>query len=124
MNDKLTLVSELNELLKSPKDLNKAVEDLLTERNQLLKKIEAFQIEQSRSLKKDLNSKVTTINGVSALIEKIQIDSADSVKQIAFDFKKSIDNLFLVLAADIDGKPSITVMFADNLVAEKGSRCW
>ena len=120
VNEKLSLVNGLNELLKNPKDLNKAVEDLLTERNQLLKKIEAFQIEQSRSLKKDLNSKVTTINGVSALIEKIQIDSADSVKQIAFDLKKSIDNLFLVLAADVDGKPSITVMFSDNLVAEKG----
>ncbi len=120
VNDKLNLVNGLNELLKNPKDLNKAVDDLLTERNQLLKKIEAFQIEQSRSLKKDLNSKVTTINGVSALIEKIQIDSADSVKQIAFDLKKSIDNLFLVLAADVDGKPSITVMFSDNLVAEKG----
>lgn len=120
VNDKLTLVSGLNELLKSPKDINKAVEDLLTERNQLVKKIEAFQLEQSRSLKKELNSKVTTINGMSALIEKIQIDSTDSVKQIAFDLKKSIDNLFLVLAADIDGKPSITVMFAENLVAEKG----
>lgn len=120
VNEKLTLVEELNELLKNPKDIKKAVEDVLTERALLLKKIEAFQLEHSKSLKKELHSKVTTINGISVLVEKIQVDSADSVKQIAFDFKKSIDNLFLVLAADIEGKPSITVMIADNLVSEKG----
>jgi alanyl-tRNA synthetase len=28
--------------------------------------------------------------------------------------------LFLVLVADFDGKPSITVMIAENLVKEKG----
>jgi alanyl-tRNA synthetase len=31
-----------------------------------------------------------------------------------------VPNLFLVLAADIDDKPNLTVMIAENLVAEKG----
>ncbi len=31
-----------------------------------------------------------------------------------------IENLFLVLAANIDGKPQISVIIADNLLKDKG----
>ncbi len=34
--------------------------------------------------------------------------------------KDIVPNLFAVLAAEIDGKPSLTVMIAENLVKEKG----
>ena len=118
--DKLAIVNSLNELLKSPKDIIKAVVDLQTERTQLIKKLEAFQLEQSKNVKKELQNKLVAVNGISTLFEKISIDSADAVKQIAFDFKKTTDNLLLVLAADIAGKPQITVMISDNLVSEKG----
>lgn len=117
---KLAIVNELNDLLKNPKDIIKAVSDLQTERTQLIKKLEVFQLEQSKNVKKDLQNKVVSVNGVSTLFEKISIDSADAVKQIAFDFKKTTDNLLLVLAADIAGKPQITVMISDNLVSDKG----
>lgn len=120
VNDRLTLVNQLNEALKAPKDLLKAVEDLQQERAALLKKVEAFQVEQAKGMKKVLQTKLATVGGVSTLIERISIDSADTVKQLAFDFKKSTDNLFMVLAAEIEGKPLITVMISDNLVAEKG----
>ena len=53
------------------------------------------------------------------IIGKIQIDSADVVKNIAFEIKQKVDNLALVLAADIAGKPQVTVMFSDNLVKDK-----
>jgi alanyl-tRNA synthetase len=37
------------------------------------------------------------------------------------EFQKDLlDNLFLVLACEIDGKPSLTVMVSENLVKEKG----
>jgi alanyl-tRNA synthetase len=36
------------------------------------------------------------------------------------NLKDIVPNLFLVLAANINGKPSITVMIAENLVKEKG----
>jgi alanyl-tRNA synthetase len=37
-----------------------------------------------------------------------------------YQLKDIVDNLFLVLAADIDGKPLLTVMISENLVKEKG----
>jgi alanyl-tRNA synthetase len=42
------------------------------------------------------------------------------VKNLAYNLKDIVPNLFLVLAADFDGKPSLTVMIAENLVKEKG----
>src|SRR5690606_15780383 len=53
------------------------------------------------------------------LAVKTSLD-ANSVKQIAFPLRKELENVFLVVASDHDGKPSITVSISDNLVEEKG----
>jgi alanyl-tRNA synthetase len=42
------------------------------------------------------------------------------MKNLAYQLKDIVSDLFLVLAADIDGKPNITVMIAENLVKDKG----
>ena len=46
--------------------------------------------------------------------------NADAVKNLAYQLKDIVSNLYLVLAADFDGKPNLTVMIAENLVKEKG----
>ena len=45
--------------------------------------------------------------------------NAESLKDIAYALKNKFDDLFLVLAADIDGKPQIAVMLGDKVMAEK-----
>jgi alanyl-tRNA synthetase len=120
VQEQFKLINELKELLKSPRELKKSVEALVEERNKLNKEIESFQLQQAQAIKKELLSKVTAVDGVSLIAEKVELSSADAVKQIAFELKSQVDNLFLVLAAAIDGKPQITVMIADNLVQEKG----
>ncbi len=119
VNKQLALLTNLNEALKSPKDLLKAVEGLVQERSDLSKKVEKFQQEAGKALKADLLNKVEEKDGLSIIVDKIEIDSADVVKNIAFEIKQKVDNLALVLAADIAGKPQITVMLSDNLVKEK-----
>jgi len=39
---------------------------------------------------------------------------------VAYQLKDIVSDLFLVLAADIDGKPNLTVMISENLVKDKG----
>ncbi len=41
------------------------------------------------------------------------------LKDLAFSLKGEVENLFLVLGADIDGKPNLTVMISENLVKER-----
>ena len=41
------------------------------------------------------------------------------MQQLAYDLKNQMNNLFLVLAADVAGKPQVAVMISDNLVKDK-----
>ena len=114
------LVHQLKELLKNPKDISKSVESLLEENAKLKKEIEKSVLEKSAGLKNELAEKAEVINGINFIAQKVQLPNADAIKGLAYQLKDIIDNLFLVLAADIDGKPSLTVMIAENLVKEKG----
>jgi alanyl-tRNA synthetase len=50
----------------------------------------------------------------------VALPNAEAIKTLAYQLKDILSDLFLVLAADIDGKPNITVMIAENLVKERG----
>lgn len=119
IDEQAALLSELKELLKQPKDLRKAVENLLEEKAQLSRQIEAFHQQEVQAIKSQLLAKVQQSNGIAVIAEKVNLPSADSLKQVAYELKAKIENLFLVLAANIDGKPQIAVMISDNLVKEK-----
>jgi len=120
INAQSKLMHQLRELLKNPKDISKSIEGLLEENTRLKKEIEKSVLEKSSGLKNELAQKAENINGVNFIAQKVQLPNADAIKNLAYQLKDIVDNLFLVLAADIDGKPSLTVMIAENLVKEKG----
>ncbi|MDO3641106.1 alanine--tRNA ligase [Mucilaginibacter sp. L3T2-6] len=119
INEQNKLVHQLRELLKNPKDITKSVEGLIEENNKLKKEIEKSVLEKSAGLKNELAQKAEQINGINFIAQKVQLPNADAIKNLAYQLKDIVSNLFLVLAADIDGKPSLTVMIAENLVKEK-----
>jgi alanyl-tRNA synthetase len=114
------LIGQVKELLKNPKDIVKSIESLLEE-NALLKKV-AFQaiLEKSSGLKDELAKTTEFINGVNFIAQKVELPNADAIKNLAYNLKDIVPNLYLVLTAVIDGKPNITVMIDDRLVKEKG----
>jgi alanyl-tRNA synthetase len=114
------LVNQLKELLKNPKDISKSIEGLLDENAKLKKDIEKSILEKSSGLKTELAQKAEAIGGINFIAQKVALPNADAVKNLAYQLKDIVSNLFLVLVADFDGKPSITVMIAENLVKEKG----
>ena len=120
ITDQIKLVQQLKDLLKNPKDLSKSVESLLDENNRLKKEIEKTILEKSSGLKNELAQKAEAINGINFISEKVLLPNADAIKNLAYQLKDIVSNLFLVLAAEIDGKPSLTVMIAENVVKEKG----
>jgi alanyl-tRNA synthetase len=119
VNDQLKTLDSIRETVKGPKDILGSVMNLLNENNELSKKIEAFSRERLKILKANLKSKVLLENGVNIIAEKVDVDNAGMLKDLAFQLKGEADNLFLVLGAEINGKPNLTVMISENLVEEK-----
>lgn len=113
------LLSSINELLKNPKDLVKTIEGLIKDKNTLTKQVEGFQNQATQQVKSQLLNQVEAKDGMNTIIQKVDVASGDAAKQIAFDLKKQIENLFMVLACNVQDKPLITVMISDNLVKEK-----
>ncbi|MFD1820628.1 alanine--tRNA ligase [Pseudarcicella hirudinis] len=120
INEQLSIVNSLNDLLKSPKDLVKAVSSLIEEKNALAKKIEVFEQEKLQEVKERLLTKIVSVGTVNVIAEIVEVPSADALKQLAYELKAKIGDLYCVLVAEIAGKPQLAVMIADNLVAEKG----
>ncbi len=119
INKQLNELKLVSELLKKPTDLTKAVEELVNEKQKLHKEIEKIHQQQANELKQTLINKIVARDGMNVLIEKVSIPSADALKSIAFGLKAKTENLFGVLAADINGSPQIMVVISENLVKAK-----
>lgn len=120
VNDQINTLKNIRETVKGSKDILAGVMNLLKENTELSKKIEAFGRERLKILKANLKSKVLTENGVNIIADQVDVDNAAMLKDLAFQLKNEVENLYLVLGADIDGKPNLTVMISEDLVNEKG----
>ncbi|MCF8335082.1 MAG: alanine--tRNA ligase [Bacteroidales bacterium] len=115
----LLALEKVSELLNHPSNLSKSVEKLIDENYNLNKQIESLLQDKVNNLKRDLLNKMEQINGVNYITDIIDIDSADAMKDMAFQLKKEVDNLVLLLGANIKGKANLSLMISENLVKEK-----
>ena len=120
VNDQIKTLKAIRETVKGSKDILESVMGLLKENTELSKQIDEFRRESSKIVKANLKSKVLQENGVNIIADKIDVDDAGMIKDLAFQLKGEIENLFLVLGAEINGKPNLTIMISENLVNEKG----
>ncbi|WP_255479963.1 alanine--tRNA ligase [Mucilaginibacter sp. E4BP6] len=114
------MVQDVKDLLKNPNDITKSIADLLEENNRLKKAQEKAVLQKASGLKQGLADKAQVINGINFIAERVELPNADAIKNLAYQIKDIVSDLFLILAADIDGKPNLTVMLSENLVKEKG----
>lgn len=120
IGEQFALVHHMKELFNNPKDVLAAVGKVLEENNVLRKELDNSIREKSLALKHDLESKVQAINGVNFLATVVDLPNAEAVKTLAYALKGAVGDLFLVLGANFDGKPSLTVVISDNLAQLKG----
>ena len=120
VDQNLKTLEQVKSLLNNPADLLKAVGHVLEERNAMARQIEYFQMEQANVLKQRLIGQAKSQNGLTTIIEKVELPSAEALKKVSFDLKNQVDNLFMVLAANVAGKPQIAIMISDNIVQEHG----
>ena len=119
VNQELAQLQVVKSILKNPKDVAASVKTLTEEKHALEKKLEAVYREQTNQLTQQMIGRVKPVGAYSFLTEKVTLPDADSLKNMAYAIKNKFENLVLVLAADIQGKPQVAVMLGDAVVAEK-----
>lgn len=120
MEQNTTIVKQARLNLNNPKDIPSAIQELQEANKELAKQLEAFARKEAMGIKSDLKSKIEAINGINVLTAKVPLNDPQLIKDLAFQLKGEIDNLFLVLGAEVNGKANLSIMISDNLVKEKG----
>jgi alanyl-tRNA synthetase len=119
MNHSLTVLKGLENLLKNPKDITASLHSLLEERHALEKKLEEVNQERANQIKDLLATKAQRHEAFTLILEKVSVPNADALKNIAYALRNQFDDLLLILAADVEGKPQVTVMIGEKLEASK-----
>ena len=101
---------------KAPKDI---FDGINSAKKELQKKEEEQSKEQAKIIKEELLTKVEVKNGVNVIGQRINLDDSAAIKDLAFQLKGQIDNLFLVLGAEVNNKPNLTIVVSDNLLKDK-----
>jgi alanyl-tRNA synthetase len=115
VSDNQKLLEQVKELLKNPKDLLAAAKNLLEEKNQLEKKLDEVNQEKANLIKDQLAVRAVKSNGITLIVEKVSVPGGDSLKNIAYGLRNQFNDLLLILAADVEGKPQVTVMIGEEL---------
>jgi alanyl-tRNA synthetase len=112
LRQSLALLDELRSLLKNPKDVAASLQSLVEDKHALEKKLEVLYNERVNETIERLSKKAS--NGT--IIEEIEAPNSDALKNISFALRNKFNNLFLVLASNIDNKPLISVMLGEETV--------
>ena len=119
INKKFNLLGTLQEILKNPKDIQNAVENLLTENAELKKHAVAMEARQLVIIRNELLLKDEIINGVNFIGDIIEVSNADALKKLCFDLKNHLRDHVVVLCVNIGGKPFVAVGISETVVAAK-----
>lgn len=117
-SEKIRQSKMVSELLKSVNPI-KAVEDLIQENNSLKKELEKSIHDKVIHLKETLIGQAESIENLHFIARKVDLPNADAIKSLSYALRDSLENAVIVLAAELNGKPFLSVMISDTLVKEK-----
>jgi alanyl-tRNA synthetase len=120
VNELISILRDVSAMLDDPKDVKQSIASLTERNTELKKKVEEFNKHEVKRIKNNLKDKVVEKSGINFVADIISADSPDIVKDLAYQMRNEIDNLFLVLGAEIYNKAHLTIMLSDNLVKDKG----
>jgi len=119
IREKIRTIDEVASLLKSPGNITDSIDKLIYENTKLKKIIEKHQEQSANMIMKELLKKEVLINKIRFVSGRIETDSPDVMKNIAYQVRRSSDNIVMVIGSEHKGKANILVHVSDNLVNEK-----
>jgi alanyl-tRNA synthetase len=111
-------LNQLKGLLKGNQNISLAVQALLDENAKLKKEVEKSILAKAGDMKQAIADKAENINGINFIATQVDLPNAEAVKNLAFEVKALVPDLYLVFTTLIDEKPGITVMISENIVSE------
>ena len=63
--------------------------------------------------------KVESVQGANFIGQIVEVNNADTLKKLAFELKPFITNHIIILAAAIEGKAAIVLLFDEQTAADK-----
>ena len=110
-------IGEAKELLNNAPDVLSAIRKMSEESAELKKQLEAFVHEKIMTLRDQLLAGAKEQGDVKVISYQGTL-TADQVKTLAFQIRNiQSEKLFFVAGCVVDGKPSLTVLISDDLVA-------
>lgn len=119
INERLDRVEDIATLLKSTGNITESVEKLISENTMLKKSVEKYQTRAAAALLKEIEEKAQIINDIRFISGQLMADTAEVLKNIAFQIRNSSDNTVLVIGSENGDKANLLVMVSDKLVREK-----
>jgi alanyl-tRNA synthetase len=114
------LNKSINELSKVKLAKVKGIPESLSQiKKELAKADEGASKEQAKAIKEQLLTQIEELNGVNVIAKKIDLNDSGTIKGLAFQLKGQIDNLFMVLGAEVNGKPNLTIVVSEELSKAK-----
>ncbi|MBL4594500.1 MAG: alanine--tRNA ligase [Flavobacteriales bacterium] len=95
------------------------IDALIAKKKELSKADKQDNTAQTKAVKEQLLAQVEVVNGVNVIAQKIELNDSGAIKDLAFQLKAQVENLFLVLGAEINGKPSLTIVVSEELAKAK-----
>ena len=105
-------------LFNNAKDLKGVIEKYIEEHDSMKKSIEHFQAEAVEQAKEKLLSQARMVNGVK-VITAVMPMKQDMAKDLVFKLRAAADgHLLCVVGSVYEGRPTLSVMISDDLVAD------
>jgi len=119
VNTRLDELDRLRGLLHNPADPERAVQALLDENQHLRKESRQAELRRAGDLRKDIVSRLERRGDFNCFAARVDLASAEAIKTLSFELMKEVPDLVLLLAAEVDGKPHLSLVVSESLVEKK-----
>lgn len=117
LNKMIDSAAEIRTMLNNAPDAKVAIQKALNESAALKAQIDALMREKAADVKVAMKAQIQDIKGINVMKAVVPMP-ADIVKDIAFQLKGEVENSLIVIGSVCDGKPLLTAIASDSVVAK------
>jgi alanyl-tRNA synthetase len=117
--EKLDILSEVSTILNNPKNINQSINNLISENNNLKKKLDEHRLSEIKIVKRSIIENAKKINGTTIISDMLKLNDPNDLKEICSQIRGEIKSFACVLGTVIDDKPYLAIAFSEDLIKDK-----